>query len=187
MDEQHAPFPLGHGSYTATIKDGRTVVIRHISAEDDDLLVVLYHQLSPETRRLRFLTDRPNLPDELIWKEAIRLSHIDPLAEAALIAVVPHAGTEQAIGVARLAREREDAGVAEFAIVIRDDYQRGGLGTLLFDLLLQVAMVRGLRQLRGLSLAENQGILRLIRRSGLPFSTHTSRGETTTLISLLDT
>jgi hypothetical protein len=40
--------------------------------------------------------------------------------------------------------------------------------------------------LRGYSLAENQGLLRLVQKVGLPFTRHTSYGETMFAISLLD-
>ena len=185
-NEAQNPFPHGHGSITTTTKSGVTVSIRNIEAADDQLLFDLYKQLSPETRRLRFLSERPNLPDEEIWKLAVRLSHIDELTEAALIATVQDDGRERAVGVARLARDSAEARAAEFAIVIRDDFQQEGLGTLLFDLLLQVAMVRGLETLRGYSLAENQGLLRLVQKVGLPFTRRTSYGETMVVISLLD-
>lgn len=185
-NEKRPSFPHGHGSVTTATKSGAPVVIRNIEAADDRLLFDLYKQLSPETRRLRFLSARPNLPDEEIWKLAVRLSHIDAWTEAALIATVQEDGRARAVGVARLARDRADERAAEFAIVIRDDYQREGLGTLLFDLLLQVAMVRGLTTLRGYALAENQGLIRLVEKVGLPFTRRTSYGETMVEISLLD-
>ncbi len=184
--EAETPFPFGHGSITAATKSGVTVSVRNIVASDDHLLFDLYKQLSPETRRLRFLSARPNLPDEEIWKLAVRLSHIDAWTEAALIATMQDENHEHAVGVARLARDEADEHMAEFAIVIRDDYQQEGLGTLLFDLLLQVAMVRGLTTLQGFSLAENQGLLRLVQKVGLPFTRRTSYGETLFVISLLD-
>lgn len=184
--DAETPFPHGHGSITATTKSGMTVSIRNLVADDDQLLFNLYKQLSPETRRLRFLSARPNLPDDEIWNLAIRLSHIDTWTEAALIATMQDENRERAVGVARLARDETDERTAEFAIVIRDDFQQEGLGTLLFDLLLQVAMVRGLTTLRGYSLAENQGLIRLVQKVGLPFTRRTSYGETMVEISLLD-
>lgn len=185
-NDLHAPFPQGHGTVATTTRSGTPVFIRTLVADDDQLLFDLYKQLSPETRRLRFLSARPNLPDEEIWKLATRLSHIDAWTEAALIAVIQDADREHAVGVARLARDKADEHTAEFAIVIRDDIQQEGVGTLLFDLLLQVAMVRALTTLRGYSLAENYGLIRLVQKVGLPFTRRTSYGETMVEISLLE-
>ena len=180
------PFPLGHGSVTVTSRHGRAVHIRHIAAEDAERLVDLFNHLSPETRRMRFFSPRIDTPDEVLWPEAVRLADINPLVEVALIATVPENGEEHAVGVARLIREAEGAPQAEVAIVLRDDYQGEGLGTALFDLLVQVAMVRGLKRLLAVSLAENVAFQHLVRNSGLPFTSQTIRGETTTTITLSD-
>jgi GNAT superfamily N-acetyltransferase len=185
-DSESLPFPVGHGSVTITTRDRRAVRIRHIAPEDAALLVDLYEQLSPETRRLRFFAPKPDLPDEVLWREAVRLSAIDPLVQAALIGTVQEAGRERAIGVARLVRDAADPTTAEVAIVVRDDYQGQGIGKTLFDLLIQVAMVRGLKRLRAIALAENRAAQRLVRSLGLPVTSSTLRGETTMIISLLD-
>lgn len=180
------PFPVGHGSVIVTTRHERAVVIRHILPEDAALLVDLYKRLSPETRRLRFLSPQPDRSDEFLWPEAMRLSNINPLVEAALIGVVREDTIEHSVGVARLARDEADATTAEVAIVLRDDYQGVGLGTQLFDLLLQVALVRGLKSLRAFTLAENTAMRQLVRNSGLPFTQATSYGETTIIIALAD-
>jgi acetyltransferase len=177
-------FPLGRGSMTTMTKRDRYVQIRHMALDDTPLLVDLFHQMSPETRRLRFLSPLPDLPDDFVLREATHLATINPLTQAALIATVEEAGQEHAIGVARLAAANADMLAAEFAIVIRDDYQGEGLGTKLLDLIIQVAMVRGLKELYGLTLAENEGIQRLMRKVGLPVHTHVSHGEMTLTIEL---
>jgi len=184
--DEPLPFPLGHGSVTVTTRRERDVHIRHITAEDAALLIDLFGQLSPETRRLRFFAPKPDAPDEVLWPQAMRLSNINPLVEAALIGTVTEPTLERAVGVARLVRDADDATTAEVAIVLRDDYQREGLGTVLFDLLIQVAMVRGLKRLRVVSLAENAAVQRLVRKTGLPVTSRTLRGETTMIISLAD-
>jgi GNAT superfamily N-acetyltransferase len=184
--DEPLPFPLGQGSVTVTTRRGRDVHIRHITAEDAALLIDLFNQLSLETRRLRFFAPKPDVPDEVLWPQAVRLSNINPLVEAALIGTVPEATPERAVGVARLVRDADDAATAEVAIVVRDDYQSEGLGTVLFDLLIQVAMVRDLKRLRAVSLAENEAIQRLVRNTGLPVTSRTLRGETTMIILLAD-
>jgi RimJ/RimL family protein N-acetyltransferase len=178
-------FPRGHGSVVITTQRGDAVNIRHIQPQDAQLLSELYHKLSPESRRLRFMTALPDMPDEVIQSEAQRLAQIDPQLESALIATLQVAGPAQAIGVARLKCNALNASSAEAAIVLRDDYQCQGLGTVLFDLLLQVAMVRGLKQLWLLCLAENTGMHRLVQKCGLPYTSHTSHGEITMTIELV--
>jgi GNAT superfamily N-acetyltransferase len=179
------PFAHGSASLVVVTKGGHTVRVRHIVPADDDLLVELYHRLSPETRRLRFMALPHELPDEVVWREAHRLSDLNPLLAAALIATTTEAdGREHAVGVSRLARDADDATTAEMAIVVRDDLQGQGLGAALLDLLLQLAMVAGVRRVRAVSFAENVALHRLVQRTGLPVSTTTLRGETTQVITL---
>ena len=183
---EQAPFPLGSGSVTVTTRRERAVRIRHIVPEDAALLVDLFNRLSLETRRLRFFTPKPDVPDAVRWPEAVRLSTINPLVQAALIGTVQEGTENHGVGVARLIRDADDPTTAEVAIVVRDDYQGEGLGTVLFDLLIQVAMVRGLKRLRAVSLAENEAVQRLVRHTGLPVTGQALRGETTMIISLAD-
>lgn len=177
-------FVRGHGSVTVMTRKGRKVRIRHICPTDAALLVDLFHHLSPETRRFRFFTALPDLPDDILWREARRYADFNEQKQAAFIALVDEEGKEHAIGVVRLVLDKHDPDTAEFAIVLRDDYQREGLGTIMLDLLIQLALVRGIKRLRGISLADNEGVHRLIQRCGFPVSSHTSHGETTQIIHL---
>ena len=186
VTQTNIPFPVGHGDVTVTTKHNRQVHIRHLVLKDVEMLVEFFYHLSPETRRLRFINVPPSPPKDLITREAERLVALDPLRQAALVGTIQEDGCEHAVGVSRLAIKTDEPEAAEFAIVIRDDYQKEGLGTILFDLLLQIALVRGLKRMVGLTLAENHGIHRLVRQAGLPVTSKTSRGETTLTISLSD-
>ncbi len=184
--ELHVPFPLGTGSLIVTTRRERHVWIRHMQPDDAPLLAAFFHQLSDETRRLRFMTLRTDIPDELVWREAQRLAALNPLEHAALVGLEHTADGEAITGVVRIAAHADDSTSGEFAIVIRDDYQGEGLGSILFDLLLQIALVRGFKRLVGLAFVENQGILNLARSMGLPVATRVSRGEMTITIELLN-
>jgi Acetyltransferases, including N-acetylases of ribosomal proteins len=117
-------------------------------------------------------------------REARRYADFNERKQAAFIALAREDGKDHAIGVVRLVLDKNDPDTAEFAIVLRDDYQREGLGTIMLDLLLQLALVRGIKRLRGISLADNEGIHRLIQKCGFPVTSHTSHGETTQIIHL---
>jgi acetyltransferase len=182
--ETPSSFPIGHGQTTITTRRGRDVIVRHMHVHDDALLVDLFHHFSEDTRRMRFFSPLPDLPDTIVWREAHRLADINPRYAAALIAL--DAAQGYAIGVARIAIDIGIPTSAELAIVLRDDYQGEGIGTILFDLLVQVALVRGIKRLRALSLAENAAVHRLIDKLGMPYTSETRHGETTTVIALAD-
>lgn len=177
------PYPLGHGQVGIATKTGKRVRIRHIVAGDAPLLVDLNRKLSPRTKWLRFFTP-VGIPEERLWDEATRLSDLDPLVHAALVAAIDEGGQEQAVAVARLIRDGALADSAEVAIVVRDDFQREGIGRTIFDLLVQVALVQGIKTLYAITLPENLGMQRLARGVGLPVSVRIQDGEMTITIHL---
>lgn len=175
MSTPKVTFPLGKGTVHWRTRDGVAVMIRHITSADAPRLVELYGRLSQETLALRFATIMINVPLEQIIAESTRLATINPENANALIALIEEDGEEHIIAVARLAGANQTS--AEFALVVRDDFQGKGIGAYLFDLLIQVALVRGLRYLTAFVLAENRPMLTLIRRAGFPIEVHTSHGE----------
>ncbi len=177
------PYPLGHGEVGITTRDGHTVRIRHIVQGDAKLLVDLFHNLSERTKWLRFFSP-VGIPAEQLWDEATRLSEIDPRVQAALIATIEDNGVERAVAVARLIRNDMLADTAEVAIVVRDDFQRHGIGRIIFDLLVQVALVQDIKRLYAITLPENFGMQRLARGLGLPVTVRVQDGDMTITIHL---
>lgn len=175
IDDSATKFELSNGS---------SVTVRHIRASDAGLLVEMFHKLSARSRRLRFHAYTENVPEERIWREAIAMSDLDPARQAALVAVLNDTDHEQIVGVARLARSTPDAIEAEAAVVVRDDFQRMGLGTHLLALLVPLAQSLGITHLIGWVSAENRHMLHVIGKTDLPLSKHTSAGETHIEISL---
>jgi acetyltransferase len=126
---------------------------------------------------LRFFSS-VGIPEERLWDEAVELAEVEPLLEVALIATINTNGNEAAVGIAQLIREAPLADVAEVAILLRDDFQREGIGRVIFDLLVQVALVQGLNRLCAITLPENVGMQKLARGVGLPTTSRTRDGET---------
>jgi acetyltransferase len=177
------PYPLGHGQVGITTRSGQGVRIRHITPHDAALLVDLNRKLSPRTKWLRFFSTA-GIPEERLLGEAARLSDLDPAISAALIGVIEQDGQEQAVAVARMIREQPLADTAEVAIVVRDDFQREGIGRVIFDLLVQTALVQDIKRLYAITLPENVGMQRLARGVGLPVNVRTQEGEMRITIQL---
>jgi GNAT superfamily N-acetyltransferase len=62
------------------------------------------------------------------------------------------------------------------AFVIRDDWQRLGLGTHLFKRLVEIASRNGIHTFNADVLPENSGMLKIFHRSGLNTETVTEEG-----------
>lgn len=177
-------FVRGDGAVNLTTRKGRKVRVRHIRPSDAALLIDLFLRLSPETRRFRFFTSVPDVPEDILWREARRYAEFNEQKQAAFVALIREKRQDHAIGVVRMVVDKTDPDAAEMAIVLRDDFQREGLGSQLLDLLIQLALVRGIKKLRAVSLAENEGLHRLVHNAGFPISSHTSHGETTQVLFL---
>ncbi|MBF8282617.1 MAG: N-acetyltransferase protein [Anaerolineales bacterium] len=154
-----------HATETVTLPDGTAVTLRPIRPDDVPRLQALHSRLSPETIYLRFLGMHPTLFD----KEAEKLANVDYQTRMALVATRTEQEEESLIGVARYAvTGPERPGEAEVAIVIEDQYQGQGLGTLLVDRIMAYARAHGVRVFFMEVNAENDRILHFVRRSGLP-------------------
>ncbi len=167
------PYPVQYVSRW-TMRDGREVLIRPIRPEDEPLLVRFHERLSPRTVYLRYLKD-VNLSQRVAHERLARLCFIDYDREMALVAVHrDETGEPEIIGVARLSRHR-NADVADFAIVISDEFQGQGLGRELLRRLLDIGRDMGIRQIRGNVLADNADMIRLSEDLG--FSVRPVEGE----------
>jgi RimJ/RimL family protein N-acetyltransferase len=157
-------------------RDGRKVRVRHLRHDDADRLERLFYRLSSESRYRRFFAPVDHVDPGRVREEARRLATIDPRREVALAAVIQEDGAEEVVAVARYTRLLTNTDAAEASIVVRDDLQGQGLGLQLFDLLIQVALARGIEHLVLLTHADNLGMINLVKRLGLPFKGHFASG-----------
>lgn len=157
--EQVWPLP-GGGEYT----------VRPIHPDDANMLQELMHHLSPESRYFRFVSSITELPPTML----ARFTLIDYDREMALVAVVkerragPDRGTtesERIVGVSRYITN-PDQSSCEFALVIADDFKGKGLGSRMMLSIMDVAREKGLTEMDGLVLANNPGMLKLMRSLG---------------------
>jgi len=132
------------------------VTTRPVRDDDEPRFVRLWPRLSMETRYRRFHAPVHRLPREVVD----RLVHVDHGAREAVVAVV---GGE-VIGVARYDRSPQDAGEAEFAVVVEDAWQGAGVGRQLLTALTALAATRGVRTLTATVQADNDRMVRLVHR-----------------------
>jgi acetyltransferase len=149
------------------------VTIRMIRPNDAPLLLEMYGNLSPRTRRLRY----HGYGAEMSQEQAITLSQCDPMRQVAVVAIYQDAAGEHIAGVARFARATAYSVEAETAIVIHDAFQGIGLGSQLFGILLSMAHKMGIEHIFGWVMSENQPMLHLFRKTKLPMRVEYHSGE----------
>jgi acetyltransferase len=144
--------------------EGEKVSIRAIRPEDEPLWAEMVESFSPATAEYRFFGPIGEVTKSML----VRYCHIDYDREIALVAIRESKGKKRKamLGVARLSIETANAEEGEFAIVVRDEYQRKGIGSKLMDALIQAARDRHVREINGHVLAANPGMSRFAEDLG---------------------
>ena len=143
------------------LRDGSAVVVRPIHPDDIELERRFIEGLSPDSRRFRFLESLRSPSLALLQQMTV----IDPSTDAAYVAVIEEGERQREVGVARFSAPTGCLD-AEFAVTVSDDWQNRGLGTLLMDLLIDVARKRGLAVLHSSDAAHNAPMRRFAEHRG---------------------
>jgi RimJ/RimL family protein N-acetyltransferase len=135
------------------------VQIRPIRAGDKELLADGLRRLSDDSVHRRFLTPKRSFSGS----ELRYLTEINAVDHVALIALDPTDG-DRLIAVGRFVRLAEDPESAEIAIVVGDDWQGRGVGSLLGSHLAHAARNRGIKRFTATMAADNRAAHRLMAR-----------------------
>jgi acetyltransferase len=147
------------------------LLFRHIRPDDKGRLAAGLTGLSPDSRRLRFLTPKPRLSSS----ELRYLTEIDGFDHVAIVAVSAE-DPEVFYGVARFVRLREDPQTAEAAIVVGDALQGHGLGRELGRRLADEARERGVSRFTASMLSENKAAQALFQSISAQLQERTGSG-----------
>lgn len=158
---EEGEYPEQYERFRKT-KSELEIMLRPVKISDEPLLKDFFYSLSDKSNYKRFLTLVPYMPHEMLQ----HLSAINYVQEMVLLAVVEEDGKNTVVGVTQYAVP-DDRNMAEFAIAVRDDYQKMGVGLELLRYLAEVAKGEGLRGFYGDFLAENLAVEKLLERSGL--------------------
>ncbi len=156
-------------------RDGLAYTLRRVTPADVELLDEFMRRLSEKTRWLRFMTARPCSP-EFVRAEVARMVAGSAGNSITLILTEARDGSEAVAAVAELVYTRE-SGTGEVGVVVMDDAQRKGIGSLLLQQQLLIAQEIGLTHLHGDMFAENYAIQRLIKALQLPYTATIQSGE----------
>jgi acetyltransferase len=157
------PYPIQHVA-TWTMRNGVEVNIRPIRPEDEPLMVGFHAGLSEHSVYMRYF-HALKLGQRVAHDRLTRICFVDYDREMVLVAV-RRQPERQIVGVGRLSKiygSRE----AQFAVLVKDDHQRQGLGSeLLRRLVVGARAERDLSRVVAHILPENVGMKRLAERLG---------------------
>jgi len=151
----------GFIEFDATLRDGRAVHLRAMRPSDEAELLQAFDRMSPDARYMRFMRSvrEPN-------RDRLRKALASfPESGDGVVATVPAADGIDIVGSAIFVIG-SNASSCEFAINVAAGYGAAGLGGTLMTALVAAARQRGLEEMEGFVLAENQPMLRLAARHG---------------------
>jgi acetate---CoA ligase (ADP-forming) len=156
-----------HHEADVALRDGSTVHVRPVRAEDAPAVRAFFERLSPRSIALRFFCGFPDLDRAVRWATEVDQHRYGLVATGADGRVVAHAGWE---------REPDRPERAEIAFAIADAMQHNGLGTILLGQLIEAAAQAGVAVLNAEVLPQNHRMLHVFRDSGFPLTTRTLPG-----------
>ena len=143
-----------------TLADGRELIVRPVLPQDAEATQDFVRALSRTSRYRRFHAGLPMLPAPLLEG----LTQVDHDRHVALVAQTVD-DTPVLVAEARYVR-RDDEPVAEFALVVADDWQGQGLGRMLLERLGRHAARHGVLRLEGDVLHDNAPLFALVEHFG---------------------
>jgi acetyltransferase len=147
-------------------KSGENFVIRPIRPEDEPKVVDFHAKLSEESVYFRYFRAF-QLSQRVQHERLTRMCFVDYDRNIALVTEWenPDTGDEEIVAIGRLTR-LPDPQEAEFAILVRDDFQGRGLGTILLKRLLQFGRDEGINHVNAYMLGTNKGMITVCKQLG---------------------
>ena len=149
-------------NYSATerLRDGREVKIHGLQPDDRDDMLAAVARTGEDSLQRRFFTTKRGFSEQ----EIAFFMNIDFVNHVALAALADEDGRKVIIGGGRYIVT--DAGKAEIAFVVIDDYQGQGVGTLLMRHLAVIAGKAGMKELVAEVLPENAAMRKVFGKFG---------------------
>jgi len=166
-----SPYPAQYES-RVTLPEIGDLMVRPIRPEDAPLLSELFATLSPQSIYYRFFYPMKKLSQKML----ARFTQIDYDREIALVAISESGSQEKMLGAARVILQ-QNMKDAEFAVLVGDPWQGKGIGAQLLQTCLDIAKERHFRNIWGVALAENKGMLALGRKLNFTIRPSTLVGE----------
>jgi len=172
------PFPAEFVE-TVTLRDGQPILLRPILPEDEPIHAQFISSVSKEDLYNRFFSDVGEFNHEAL----ANLTQIDYDREMAFVAVAFDENGPSIIGVAR-ALITPDNSDAEFAILVRSDLKGKGLGKLLMQKIISYCQIKGTKQMSGMTMPTNRGMLSLAQSLGFELDVQFADGTADMVLPL---
>lgn len=146
-----------------TSRTGDALLLRPVKISDESLIKDFFYALSDQSIYRRFISMRTDMPHERL-QEFVVIDYTKELV-ILVVKVIEHGEREEIVGVGQYGID-ESSHTAEVAFVVRDDYQKQGVGTEMLNYLTVLARKQGLLGFTAEVLVENRPMLHLFEKMG---------------------
>src|SRR5262249_51736609 len=165
----------------AVLRDGSVAAIRPAGPADHDAVRRFFHDLSPESRRLRFFPGSEPA-DALVTRLC---DDSDPSRGLSLIASRSIDGDARPVALGSYLLTAP--GIAEAAFAVDDRFRGRGLGTLLLERLAAIAGAHGIEKFEAPTLSENAARREVFLESGFEVRARSESGAVSVQLALQPT
>ena len=157
-----APYPTRHVT-PWRLNDGTELILRPIRPEDEPLEYEMLSSCSEETIRSRYYQNIKNISHAML----VRSCHIDYDRDMTIVAEMRTGKERRLVGIGSLTVDVNGGTAGEFAITVHDDFQKKGLASKLLDLLIGIAVEKGLTEFYGFLEPTNGRMTYLCEKLGM--------------------
>lgn len=163
-----------------TTKTGLPIFFRPIKINDEPLIKDFFYSISDQSLFRRFMSACKEMSHERLQECYLKTCYGQ---EMIILAIMEEHGHQFVVGIGQYATNN-NVMTAELALVVRDDYQKKGVGYELLSYLTLLASKQGILGFTGEALVENRPIFKLFERAGLNLEKQRDGGTYSFLIPL---
>jgi acyl-CoA hydrolase/GNAT superfamily N-acetyltransferase len=156
---------------TQTVKEDLRIRYRAIRPSDEEGMRTLFYRLPDEAVYSRYLQSIRSMP-HLKTQQYV---NVDWNQIVSIVGLVGEEGQGRIIAEARFIRIPGHS-LAEVVFVVDEQYQRLGIASFMYKMLIRLARERGIRGFTAEVLFSNNGMMKVFRKGDLPVEAHLESG-----------
>ena len=154
-----------------TFKNGLSVVFRAIKPSDEEEMRRLFYRFSDEAVYYRYFSTVKTMPHSRMQEYV----NVDFSQTMSVVGVIEEQGHERIIAEARYIKNRQKQ-FAEVAVIVDEKYQRLGIATHMYQILINLAKEEGLLGFTADVLSSNIEMMKVFSKGGLRTSANLENG-----------
>ncbi|MFA5897315.1 MAG: GNAT family N-acetyltransferase [Thermoplasmata archaeon] len=161
--------------FAHTFEDGTRMFFRPIKMTDEEMMKDLFYRCSEHTIYHRFFHSLKSMPH----RDLVHFVHLDYSNEMGIVGIVQdpeQPEREEIVAVARYYLNR-NTNFAEVSYLVRDDYQKRGIGSFVVKYIARIARENGIAGFDAEILSDNPPAMRVLHKLGFPVETTVAGGN----------